>query len=873
MRVTYENGDTENLSYDEGDISLGMFSHTTLETEDTEVTVTYGDKTAPIAVKVHPILAGGQSWFDASKAGRNNIKTIKIVDSYTGESTISWNAAVDNDGVPGLDPDIKCYVEGDTLFIAGNGTGKICANSESSSAFYKFESVTSIEGLDILDTSRVKLMRRMFMECRQLVSLDLSTWDTSNVTNMWSVFEACYNLKTVNLSNWNTSKVENMQSMFKNCWNLTPLEVNHFDTSKVCYFDAIFGCCAVLTELDLSNWDTSSAKTVGDMFYECKKLKTIYVSDKWALGEAVTGADMFRSCWELIGGYGTKWANGKDGIYYARIDGGAPAPGYFTDKNAEPIIILAANSSWYKGTGNADKSKITEIEIMDSYTPDPEANVVQQWNGDIANSGSIKCYVEGTKLTIAGNGAGKIYANADSRNVFNGFKSVTSIEGLKFLDTSDVVWMEAMFKDCWKLTTLDVSGFDTSNVTNFKQTFALCAERLTELDLSNWDTSSATTVKEMFYRCDVLKTIYVSDKWVLNEGTDTSGMFNSCKKLVGGQGTTYNSGKINGQYARIDDAFNGNPGYFTDKNAETIAILAANSSWYKGTGNADKSKITEIEIKDSYTPGPEAVVVQQWNGDIADSGSIKCYVEGTKLTIAGNGTGKIYANGNSSSAFSGFTAATSITGLGLFDTSKVTNMKQMFSSCTSLTDLDLSTWDTSKVTTLEETFNSCTALTHLNVSTWNTSSVTSMRKTFVNCSSLTTLDVSSFNTSKVTDMLGIFFNCSSLVTLTVGSWETSKVANMSFMFNCPALTTIYALNGWDLGAVTDSRYTFDNCGKLVGGNGTKWSSDKVGKDYACVDTEETPGYFTLMGGTEVPGGSNISSEPDSVHIATPSELD
>ena len=131
----------------------------------------------------------------------------------------------------------------------------------------------------------------------------------------------------------------------------------------------------------------------------------------------------------------------KDGKFYMR-DG--KLLGYTPPA---PPSTLAANSSWYKGSTN--KSTITAIEIKDSYTP--TGTVTEQWNADVNNSGSIKAYVEGTKLIIAGNGAGKIFANADSRNVFINFSAVTSISGLNLLDTSNVTNMSNIFYSCIRL--------------------------------------------------------------------------------------------------------------------------------------------------------------------------------------------------------------------------------------------------------------------------------------------------------------------------------------------------------------------------------------------------------------------------------------
>ena len=89
------------------------------------------------------------------------------------------------------------------------------------------------------------------------------------------------------------------------------------------------------------------------------------------------------------------------------------------------------------------------------------------------------------------------------------------------------------------------------------------------------------------------------------------------------------------------------------------------------------------------------------------------------------------------------------------------------------------------------------------------------------------LDLSSFDTQKVTTMFGMFSNCSSLTTLDLSSFDTSKVTEMYNMFaNCSSLTTIYVSDKFKTDAVADSTGMFRNCPKLVGGNGTKFDTNK-----------------------------------------------
>ena len=139
--------------------------------------------------------------------------------------------------------------------------------------------------------------------------------------------------------------------------------------------------------------------------------------------------------------------------------------------------------------------------------------------------------------------------------------------------------------------------------------------------------------------------------------------------------------------------------------------------------------------------------------------------------------GSIFGLTNMVGMFSGCSSLTSVD-LSSFDTSKVTDMSSMFSGCSSLTSVDLSSFDTSKVTRMDAMFNSCRPLTSLDLSGFDTSKVTNMGSMFSNCSGLTGLDLSGFDTSKVTSMGGMFGSCSSLRLLSIGGSMSNVLSKL-----------------------------------------------------------------------------------------------
>ena len=98
----------------------------------------------------------------------------------------------------------------------------------------------------------------------------------------------------------------------------------------------------------------------------------------------------------------------------------------------------------------------------------------------------------------------------DMSYIFSGCSSLTTLD-LSNFNTSSVTDMSSMFDGCSSLTTLDLSSFDTSSVTDMNSMFDDCSS-LTELDLSSFDTSNVTDMNYMFEGCQNLQTIYAKDE-------------------------------------------------------------------------------------------------------------------------------------------------------------------------------------------------------------------------------------------------------------------------------------------------------------------------------------------------------------------------
>lgn len=138
--------------------------------------------------------------------------------------------------------------------------------------------------------------------------------------------------------------------------------------------------------------------------------------------------------------------------------------------------------------------KYTDGQVVDTKTyyagiEDITGNTTPKWynkNGNIT-----KVIIEDT------------FKPKTAYNMFNE-SSLTEIEGIENLDTSECTTMEEMFYFCNRLTSLDLSHFDTSKVTSMGSMFSLCYN-LTSLDLSSFDTSNVTSMYGMFDGCYKLR--------------------------------------------------------------------------------------------------------------------------------------------------------------------------------------------------------------------------------------------------------------------------------------------------------------------------------------------------------------------------------
>lgn len=191
--------------------------------------------------------------------------------------------------------------------------------------------LTEVKNVTSWNTGNVETMEFLFRDCPALVSLDLSCWNTAKVKDLYGTFYNCSGLTSLDVSGWNTVAVKNIGDTFYGCSSLTSLDVSKWNVAKVTQMHYIFYNCSSLKSLDLSSWNTAGVADMSHMFFDCGGLVSIYVGNGWNTDNVSYSGNMFTICKNLSGGEGTSYDDAHTDKAYARIDGGAANPGYFTD--------------------------------------------------------------------------------------------------------------------------------------------------------------------------------------------------------------------------------------------------------------------------------------------------------------------------------------------------------------------------------------------------------------------------------------------------------------------------------------------------------------------------------------------------------------
>ena len=177
------------------------------------------------------------------------------------------------------------------------------------------------------------------------------------------------------------------------------------------------------------------------------------------------------------------------------------------------------------------KSGLIKIKSENGGSDYPN-NLIAKYTAN--TSGVLPTFNEGYQYTVnetESNGIYTVELFSESDFTSCNFKDKTGLLTVDYLKVTDkVTSMNRMFSNCNKLTSLDVSNFNTSQVTNMKHMFKDC-HNIISLNLSNFDTSNVTDMQYMFEDCHNIISLNLSNFDTSNV-TNMTQMINECYNLT-----------------------------------------------------------------------------------------------------------------------------------------------------------------------------------------------------------------------------------------------------------------------------------------------------------------------------------------------------
>ena len=427
--------------------------------------------------------------------------------------------------------------------------------------------------------------------------------------------------------------------------------------------------------------------------------------------------------------------------------------------------------------------------------------------------------------------------------MFSGDKVMSTLHLTDNFVTEKAKDISGIFNDCEKLSNINVSNWNVSNVTSTEKAFANNF-LLKSLDLSNWDMSNCENSQMMFYSDTALTSIGNTSNWNVSKITTTHSMFEGCSKLQ-----SLNTSKwVFSNLTNADSMFS---------NCQVLTKLDT-SNWGMG-------KVIYFGFLFNNCYALTSLDVSKW--DTSNANNINAmFNECVNLT---NIDVSNWKTSNVTQAVNTFLDCKKLTQVAVqnWDMSNVSQLSGMFAYCSGITSLDISKWNAPKLIEINNTFNGLTKCTSIKIKGMYAPNIDTCINTFLDCTSLTSLDLSGLGMSKATSFNGMFGRMSNITSINLSGWSTSNVTDTTNMFTeCRKLKTIYVSEGWSVAKVKSDTYMFSSCTSIRGGSGKTYNRNQLGKSMANYRN----GYLTYKAYT---AKANIAAPSSSVIISSAKATD
>jgi surface protein len=633
-------------------------------------------------------------------------------------------------------------------------------------------------------------------------------------------------LKIKSVSSWGKLILGN--ATFAGCANVTMSGITDIpDLTGVTSLQGTFFSCSKITTIGrINEWNTSNITSTIQMFHSC----TLFNSNisNWNVSNVTAFNQMFFTAGTFNNGYAygvvntLPWITTNATTLNQMFTGSAAFNSNISTFNVSKVVNF---SQMFQNANSFNNGYASGVANQLPWTINTVSNVDMSslFGAALAFNSNL-----GTGTTPWNVSKVTTFASMfQSASNFNNGDDTAPINNWNINTVSDVT-MASMFNTASKFNR-DISSWNVSKVTTFTNMFqsATAFNNGDNLNINpitlrpgidgwNINTVSNVVMNSMFSNTFVFNRPI--DNWNMTKVNNTSGMISYARAFNQPLSNWERSGSTMANVTDMNFMFAGSNVFNQDISNWNVSGVTNFSGMFSSTTLFNNGSDTNTNLITGRTG------IDGWNINTASFVNMGSMFSGaggnsyvtfnrpignwntSKVTNMSNMFGK---SGNGNHAFNQY--------IGDWDTSSVTNMGSMFiagqgDGTASQFNQDISKWDVSKVTNFASMLsakqfnngsntnvNPVTGLTGIDGWNINTVSNVSMASMFQNAS-VFNRPVGSWNVSKVTSMSNMF-NSASAFNQPIGSWNTSAVTNMIGMFKGASVFN-QNIGSWDVSQVT-----------------------------------------------------------------------
>ncbi len=454
--------------------------------------------------------------------------------------------------------------------------------------FYDCDGLINLD-LNSLDTSKVTDIGFIIAECDNLQSINMDKLDVSKVTSIRHLFKYCRSLENVVLPQFDFTKVRDTEQAFAECDKLSSsITINGGATTA--YKEMFYNCSSNTNAKFVVSYTTGNkslaqnmvnTKVAGNHVYLNEPVKVKYIfksSDGSTLPAEVLS--LLPEDTNIYGIYMNDIVTVKNPSKTSITvsNNKYTFSGYDKDVNFKILsnMIKGDSDKYVDIVGTWKKEATIPVIQGETLIPGPEFNselgigqdsiyhiefrkvssmsgisgidVSAKHNNSIIayKPNSTTYYIVSTKKILANKDASNMFnttyktlqtldlTNFDigqSENIesmFDGQETLTEIKNIENMHTYHVKNMDTTFYYCSSLRRLDLSKWNTANVTSMRGTFGACGA--STINVANWNTSSCTNMRSTFMNMENLASLDLSG-WDTSKAKDISSFISRSTNL------------------------------------------------------------------------------------------------------------------------------------------------------------------------------------------------------------------------------------------------------------------------------------------------------------------------------------------------------